>query len=693
MKKTRQRLCSIVVCLFFVFTVLLYGPFSLYLPNAGDFWFTPGTVAKVVLPVSAVVFLVLVLLFMLLPEKASRFCVKLLFGISLAMYLQGNFMNIRYGTGVLDGTGIRWQHYTKYGLGTSLVWILSIAFPFLAPEWIRRFTKLEFDAAMIQKVLAGLSAAFILMQVPAFAVQALSFQPQTNTDFSITRQGEFELGDQENVIIFVLDTLDEAYYQAFLKEDPDYTQNLTGFVHYGNTLASGARTTVGVPAMFTGIPFTRSETYNEYKEKVWGAENGLSVLADAGYDVRVYSENVLFSEDCTEYVKNFSTETAEVGSWKTLAEKLYCLDLYKFMPHYLKRFFLIDTADFDAAMKTGELYAIKDAAFWEGYRKNGVSKGEDLHKTARIYHLRGTHPKYVLSREGTYYRKATLEDTTAGCFYCVNEFLEDLKKKGLYDSSTIIITADHGDLNKAEQAIFMLKRKGADGPYTDNLSPVSLFDLPVFLADLAGTELEHLPYSMRLDELQEDTVRERHFFRHHGGNISSVIDEYMTTGSLYDPDQLEKIAVYEDQTTAEDYVLGTELSFGMEQSGNPYIVDGFGYNTGIRTVLYGPHSILKIPFAEVPESGEMHVHIEVTLAHKDLEKELVVYANDQEVYNGPIIETSLEDGINFDVPVSCMDDTKELTLNFTFPWVSEDEMKLKVSKRTDTIRFIALTID
>ena len=245
------------------------------------------------------------------------------------------------------------------------------------------------------------SIAIVLMQVPAFIVQAFSWKPQTATGFSMTREKEFDLSQQENVVIFVLDTLDEAYYRDFLKENPEYEQQLDGFVHFSNTLASGARTTVGVPAMFTGIPFIRMESYNQYKEKVWGQANGLSLLHDSGYDVRVFSENVLFSEGCVDYVENFTREQAKVGSWVVLLKKLYKLDLYKFMPHYLKRFFLIDTADFDEAMAADELYVINDPKFWADYRKSGITLEEDLGKAVRVYHLRGTHPKYHLNRDGS----------------------------------------------------------------------------------------------------------------------------------------------------------------------------------------------------------------------------------------------------------------------------------------------------
>ena len=46
----------IPVVLFLTFTVFLYGPLSLFLPNADEFWFGLNTVITVVIPFSLAVF-------------------------------------------------------------------------------------------------------------------------------------------------------------------------------------------------------------------------------------------------------------------------------------------------------------------------------------------------------------------------------------------------------------------------------------------------------------------------------------------------------------------------------------------------------------------------------------------------------------------------------------------------------------
>ena len=508
-KRARRLLLSLPVIGFFIFSVILYGPFSLFLPNVEEFWFGLSTVMIAVPSVTGVLLCLLCLLFFFVPEKAAAFLRKLLFGITLGMYVQGNYMNISYGSGVLDGTKIHWEHYTKYGLASSAVWVICLALPFVASRLLKGRQELLERGMMIA------CAFIVLMQVPAFVFQALSYHPAQNDRMTMNKNGEFILAEDDNILIFILDTMDESYYRDFLEENPEYTENLEGFVHYGNTLASGARTPVAVPSMFTGEPFRQTESYTDYKSRVWGRENSLTALHDAGYDIGFYSETVLFSPECGDYCSNIMTGTVPIGSWTSLIKNLYKMDLYKFMPHYLKRFFLIDTANFDEAIDSRGNYVIRDTEFYSDYRTQGFSVGEETEKAVRIYHLRGAHPAYHLNRNGEYTEEdSTREDVVYAAFKVISEMLAQLRQMGLYDSSTIIITADHGDKNLAEQPIFLLKQKGAGGDYVSDDSPVSLFDLPGYLTALAGAVPEYGEYGMDLTQLTEDTVRERHFFQH-----------------------------------------------------------------------------------------------------------------------------------------------------------------------------------
>ena len=667
-KKSVNIRRNIGIILFFVLTVLLFGPLGLFLSNAEEFWFSLTDLLKVIIPVSLAVIVVFTILFLLLPRKAARIAGMLLLGISIGCYLQGHFLNISYGTGLLDGTPVDWNEYTTYGIINTIIWIVCIAVPFVIAKLMKNKWKKVF------RLFTFISILFIAIQIPSLVIQVINYRPNLNLDIQITKKGQFELAPQENIIIFIVDTLDEAYYQDFLKSEPEYVENLNGFVHYDNTLASGSRTTLAVPSMFTGIPYVRGKTYSEYKNEVWGKENSLSLLAKDGYDVGFYTEPQLFSTENIKYFSNFEGGGTEVGFWDIFVKKIYKLDFFKYSPHYLKWVFYLDTAEFDQAIDVSknQAYVIRDAVFYKDYREQHFSVHNEYKKTVRIYHLRGTHSPYVLSANATSDSKATLQDTTAGNFHGISEMLDDLREKGLYDSATIIITADHGDRHFAEQPIFLLKEAYSTEPYRDDHSPVSLFDLPIFLADHIGKTLDNQVYGEHLFSLYEGMERERHFFAGNMANKSVVTNEYMTTGLAGDRDAIVKVQTYYDNKGADTpYYLGTKLTFDMDATGNYYLVEGAWFNNGWRTRIFSDYGKMQFPIMDLPKNGELHVWIELNNNRVD-NLDFTIFANGNPVYKNTTGKELCASDIDFNVPVSYITDGKTLTLEFYIDNVTQE---------------------
>ncbi len=676
---------SLPISVFFVFTVLFYGPLSLYLPNAQEMWFPIGEVFKVIIPVSVIALALMTLFFFAIPDKISRFFQKLLFGGALAFYIQGNYIKTTYGTGVLDGTSVDWSAYKTYAVKNTLLWVVCILLPFIIAFIIRN------KKGLITKVLVVASLFLTVIQIPALAVQMMSYQPNENANLRIFREGIYDMSAKENVVVFMLDTLDETYYQRFLEEDPSYTDDLDGFVHYSNVVASGARTMIAVPSMFTGKPFKRQNSYQEYLNEVWSEDNALSVLHDQGYDVKVYSETPLFSVDTAEYISNFSNEEPEVGSYYLLTKKLYKLDLFKFMPHLLKRRFIMDTAEFDKAKEMEMEYTLNDEETIREFREQGLTLNETEDKMFILYHMRGAHPPFRLGRDGEKYPETSRADQVAGCMYFVKEVLQDMKDKGIYDDATILITADHGDVNQAEWNMLMIKEANAKEQYTTSDAPVSMFDMVVYLSKLAGKTLTDQEYGKDISLLKEDEIRERHFFCNSSGNSQVAVDEYMTTEHAGDVLNFKLINSYASDMKKTPYELGTVLSFRSEATASPYCTEGFGTNTGFRTKLAGPYVRMDIPMAELPDCDLMG-HFDVFYRGKK-EKPFILYANGVKVLDSKVIRETHDYGLDFLIPKDCFDESKNLTLEIEFPWVSQDEMDLPLAERTMTISLRHLVIN
>ena len=684
-KRINNVLISLPVCFFFTFTVLLYGPLSIYLPNSEEIWFRMIEIWKIILPVSAIAMIMFAAFFYFLPDKLQKWFLALLFGGSLAFYVQGNLINKSYGTGVMDGTMVDWSQYRTYGIWNTLLWAACILLPVILTLILRKSDKMK-------KILIAASLFLTAIQIPAMVVQLINYQPNTNAKLSIKKENLFDLSEKENVIMIMLDTVDEKYYNQFLKDEPEFTEELTGFVHYKNVLTSGARTMIAVPAMFSGHPYTRDIPYSEYLQQVWGGENAFSVMAEQGYDVRVYSETFVFSEDAAEYISNYKMDGGKVGSYKVLLKKIYKMDLYKFFPHFLKRFAWFDTSEFNSARKmTGE-YNMNDPRFIERFRESGFNTEDTADKVFVMYHLRGAHPIYNLDRNGERVESSTLKDQVAGCFTLVKEMLQNLRDLGLYDNSTIIILADHGDVGLAERPILLIKEAGSTGEYVTSKTPVSLFDMAIYLTKLAGATLEDQPYGEDFTELTEKSKRERHFFINTTGNSQAVIDEYKTTHGAGNEKYYKLVSSYQDMSGADTpYELGTTLSFKKDGTGNKYCIDGFGMNTGYRTKLLGPVSILQIPIADLPSEGELIVRVSLYYKGNE-EKPFIVKANGHEILQEVSSKQTIKKGLQFRVPISYFTEDNVLTLEFDFPMVDQEELEWSVEDRTYTISITKVII-
>ena len=80
------------------------------------------------------------------------------------------------------------------------------------------------------------------MQGASLVVSYLNYPNADDTTHSIlSTDGIYDLSKKDNTIVFILDTMDESYFQQFLEEKPEYKDVFTGFTQYTNALAAGAR--------------------------------------------------------------------------------------------------------------------------------------------------------------------------------------------------------------------------------------------------------------------------------------------------------------------------------------------------------------------------------------------------------------------------------------------------------------------
>jgi hypothetical protein len=202
-------------------------------------------------------------------------------------------------------------------------------------------------------------------------------------------------------------------------------------------------------------------------------------------------------------VKYSMDPSADVVDERGTVLGLYKCALYRDLPWLAKPFFWFTTEEISNDMlETGgeydpskTLYRMNDPAFYQNLKDYRLRINNDQTGSFRFIHLMGTHFPYKLDAEGNYWETGT--DETAqmrGAFHITSEYLHQLKELGVYDNSTIIVTADHGTWYPTDRPIDIptapiILVKPAQSAELD-AQPCQISEKPVSHLDLQATMLD-----------------------------------------------------------------------------------------------------------------------------------------------------------------------------------------------------------
>lgn len=667
------------------FTLCVFGPLELYLTNVEELWFTIGSIVPIVLAVFIIMFALSTFIGTVTRGKIHAWIICLIFGVAIALYIQGNFMNIDYGVESLNGSEIEWSNYTKYGILNTFVWIACLAIPFAIHHFVQVYFK---------KIITAICGAIIAIQLVTLTVLFVQAGDIDKTTYSITNDGIYTISEKENTLIFVLDTFDEKYYEELIDKHPEYIEKLAGFTHYNNASPSGSRTIMALPSMLTGKPYKKDVSYTEYINNIWAEKNPMDVMSEAGYDTRVFAEAMFFGKDAVNSIDNFSDTAQQVGSYKILGKKMYKLTLYRYMPHYLKQRFWIDTAEFELAKTNNAYSSTNDAKFYSEFIKNGgFSCSKEYDKAFRFYLLNGAHQPYMLNSDAIRSDKTTSRmEQMEGSFKIMFELLEDMQKKGVYKDATIIITADHGDLDNAQNMMFLYKPSGKTEGYDVSSAPISMFDLPSTIAHWAGGDAAQFGSGRLFYNIDERDRRTRKLFLYVGTNKDERVEEWDINGKANSIENMRLAhKYYTNDGELQPYKFGNKLTFDVDATANPYCTEGFRKTIGRSTPLVGRYSQMVIPFKE--KTGNNDLVLKIGLHSSSRRIDTIIRANGVEIFHEKISDEYVNKGISCIIPAEAVKGKNEIVLDFEFPDIDLSEQEKPVDLRKNTISFMDITIN
>lgn len=474
--KWRARLLyGCIVAIFAVFTLFVVAPYEIVASNEADLVFGLSAIWEPVALSALAVALAIALAVSLLRGRAFQVAMLLVFSFGLACYVQALLLNGPLPAA--DGRAVSWGDYKTITVISAVVWVVVCAAPLVLNHW---FSSVCRGAAAVASVclvvVQAAGVASLFAQLPSVdAAQTDEARGAVNevvaTDAVATQKGLFSVSPNENVIVFVLDTFDTADLDTLVGNSPSALDEFTGFTFFHDSCGMMIPTRYGVPYLLSGRVLPESDADDgaalyDFFENRYVPPTFLQSIYDNGYSVGVWSDSYFFADSGAErYVYNMQDSDESSLDPVGAVSILWKCSLYRDMTWAFKPFFWFWTDEINNGMvaqgEEGELddvpYTMNDAAYYDNLRRIGLSaKTEgDSKGDFRFIHLLGAHGPYVMDENGAYVGdgNSSLERQCAGSIKIVSEYIRQLKELGLYDSATIIVTADHGVYDPADTTL------------------------------------------------------------------------------------------------------------------------------------------------------------------------------------------------------------------------------------------------
>lgn len=668
----RSRIISVFgPALFLTFTFFVFGPIQLYITNADELFFSLSDIWWICGLAGLVLCSLLTGLGTILRIKGSgnlgRYYCCVLWGIALGLYIQGNYIPTSYTT--IDGT-IDWNNYTDVAGWNTAVWVVCLILPFALNRFAPKLWKHCRDYV---------SVGIVAVQIITLGILLLTTDISREREYSLIEKGKLELSNGHNIIVFVLDAYDSKYFSDFIEENPEYKETvLSDFTFYPNTAGGAARTVVAMPQILTGKFYDSGNGLSQYLEDSYHSADLYRKLNAAEYSIGLYTEPEYVLPELDDYVMNLSLAGKAVQSHTKLAYYLFRFTACRYFPHILKSTVWTYAEDFDrAADNSGSEkspYLWNDALFYQTLEEEGLSV-QNRGNAFRLYHLVGAHGPYVLTEQCEQDDGGTsLKEQQKGVMTLLNTYFSQMQQLGIYDDADIVILADHGELDKGQNPLLLIKHGTETDQFTVNDVPVSYANLHATFLSLAA---QNGGNEKSIFDLTEEDNSVRYFYLQTGDTET----EFIINGDARSPESIQPTGrTFQMYQSGGKYQLGTMLYADIRGTICQYMVEGFSkietdhiWTDGTRAVLHFPLEEPLIDDVTVslvadPVGGRQHIGI---------------YVNDI-LLNYYLMSTG---NLDFMIPAG-MVEGNELTIRFELPdagYVGADSRLLALAFRSIVI--------
>ncbi len=533
-KSPSRTALTLLPPLFLVLNIFLFLPVAVYQGNVEEFSVSLKSILLQLLMPAVILLAVFAAVGFVLRPYARRRMASVLFAAAVLTWIQGNLLVWRYG--VFSGKDIEWGKFVTAGWVDSPLWAGGLA---LAVIFWKPISRIAVFGSVVFISLQIVSGVFTGVRNPdawkAYAKEAQERVPPP---------GIFAFSSKRNFIQIVLDGFQSDFFREFYAENPDkYGRALDGFTWFEEATGSFPSTQMSVPAYLSGRVYQNQIPTREFIKKTNRGPTIGNLLQDEGFDVDLVVGGVFAAHagHTISYQIDVPYGVTPAQYDRVNGARMLDLALFRCAPQPLKRLIHNDQQWVFRRLFGRDIGKLEFALFSHRAFVDDLIARMSVSREKPVYkylHLMTMHPPILVDAAGRFTPGAPLtrENRVAQAHYAFDQILallDKLKSAGIYDSSLIIVQADHGSdgglslPNRDERwvqnglpqdpsiiaslALPMLavKPQNAHGPLKESKAPVSLTDIPA--TAMALLDVKPADVGRNVFEVAPDEKRDRRF--------------------------------------------------------------------------------------------------------------------------------------------------------------------------------------
>lgn len=446
-----------------------------------------------------------------LPEKIYKGILALTSGVTVAAYAQSMFFNKG-----LDQIGVTAEGYIPELANivkNTLLWCVMI---------VAVFVLIYLYKERWRKAVALLSGILMGVQLVAFATLFATADKEafeyTVGETCLDMSGQYTVSSNENILVIVLDNVANEWMYSAEEEYPDIYDGMKDFTYYRNADCNYYGTFPSVVHFLTGYPLDMSVSTNEYMVKCWTnkqTEDYFSILEEHNYIMNVYTHlhEVLTAGNPLELVEGKVNNLMQKGEdieidYPKLYKTMIQMSLYRYLPEYFKPQFDVKNEQYASIVSYPDNeMKYSNPNFYNALVQNGLTLDEDFNYFV-INHLNGGH-EFINDEYCQYSNDISRSGAIKGMFVLVEEYLEQLREAGIYDSSTVIVMSDHGTGENAQPIFFFKGKNERHDVMQRSDAPITYDEFVPTVLEMVG--VDYTAFGRSIHDVGEDEVRERLF--------------------------------------------------------------------------------------------------------------------------------------------------------------------------------------